>query len=202
MAKAFLTPPNLPSETECRTIKIPSSKFWLGIFNSALLETIYAWNWEQVNETDLTPDECAAYCAGVLFEYFSSGGDCTTGVPAPYWDSDESADDELPADEQTWYGFTSGSFVEDIADWVLTGFIAASTNLSAAILYKTYVPRMRLAFRTGDWGGLIRITVDGIEAVRVNTMTEIEGIIEVPLIIDAVSSTLIEQAEILIERIA
>lgn len=79
MKREFLTPPELPAEVECRSLSIPSSKEWLGIFNSALLDATYAYNFEQVNETDLTPEETAEICRQILYAYFDSecsGGDC------------------------------------------------------------------------------------------------------------------------------
>jgi len=78
--KEFLTPPELPSENTCRTLIIPSDKLWLGIFNSALLDTTYAYNFTQVNPTDLTPEETAALCQAIVWAYFDSecsGGACT-----------------------------------------------------------------------------------------------------------------------------
>jgi len=67
--RAFLTPPETPETQDCRLIKIPSSKEWLGIFNSALLETTYAHNFEQVNSTDLTPEATAAACYAIFSAY-------------------------------------------------------------------------------------------------------------------------------------
>jgi len=64
--KAFLTPPDIPEGLTCRTLKMPASKEWLGIFNSALLNTVQAWQWEQVNATDLTIEEAVAKCQEIL----------------------------------------------------------------------------------------------------------------------------------------
>jgi hypothetical protein len=44
---------------------------WLGIFNAAILQTINAYNYEQLNDTDLTPDEVAATCYGIYETYLS-----------------------------------------------------------------------------------------------------------------------------------
>lgn len=79
MKREFLTPPELPEASECRTLIIPSSKEWLGIFNSALLDATYAYNFEQVNDTDLTVEETAEICRQIVYAYFDSecsGGDC------------------------------------------------------------------------------------------------------------------------------
>lgn len=69
----------MPETSECRTLTIPSSREWLGIFNSALLEMTKAYNYEQVNDTDLTPEEVAAYCFDQYVSWLSST--CGGGVP-------------------------------------------------------------------------------------------------------------------------
>ena len=198
----FPTPESTPDETACRIFLIPASTTWLAVFMGAIDQLANPLNWQQL-EGGMSREDAAAVAQAVIDDAYAQAetGVCEVSVPAPYWDDENDADDEMLVSEQTWYGFTSGSFVEDMADWVLTGFIAASTNLHAAILYKTYVPRMRLAFRRGDWGGLIRVTVNGIEALRVNTANDVEDIISVPLIIQASGGVLDDEAEIIIERI-
>jgi len=80
MPREFLTPPTLPEANTCRSITIPNDKLWLGIFNSALLDTTYAYNFTQVNATDLTPEETAEICRQIVWDYFESacggGGEC------------------------------------------------------------------------------------------------------------------------------
>jgi len=72
MPREFLTPPNVPEDNSCRSLQIPNDKLWLGIFNSALLDTTYAYNYTQVNDTDLTPEETAAICQQIVWDYFDS----------------------------------------------------------------------------------------------------------------------------------
>jgi len=193
MRKLFLTPPTLPEVEECRQLKIPSDKLWLGIFNAALLSTTYAYNYEQVHETDLTPEECAAYCYEKLLEYFDSAG-CSTGVPSPYWDEDSDVDDQLPVDAQPWYGVVSDpeappeelDFVENAAIWAFTGFLAIATweiGAAPAILFHTIAPSFLLATKRGDFGEIIRILVDGEEAATVDTSGYSPGdVIRTPIV--------------------
>ena len=77
MAKKFQTPPSLAEGVVCRTLTIPSDKYWLGIFNSALLEMLNPYLWEQVNETDLTIDDTIEYCESIINEYWATEG-CIT----------------------------------------------------------------------------------------------------------------------------
>lgn len=69
--KAYLTPPDIPEGVSCRTLKMPDSKEWLGVFNSALLTLMQNWQWEQVNPGDLTVDEAVAKVYEILTEFWA-----------------------------------------------------------------------------------------------------------------------------------
>lgn len=79
--KLFLTPPDIPAETVCRGLVLPHSQEWLGVFSKALLATTNAYNYEQLNDTDLTAEQAAAeaYTRYVAWLAAECGGDC----PAP-----------------------------------------------------------------------------------------------------------------------
>lgn len=77
MRKDFLTPPDEGSGVTCRTLRTPSDKLWLGVFNSALLTLLDTWRWEQVNDTDLTPDEAVAICQQILTAFWETS-ECDT----------------------------------------------------------------------------------------------------------------------------
>lgn len=79
--KLFLTPPDVPEDTVCRGLVMPASQAWLGVFSKALLSTIYAYNYEQIHETDLTPEQAAEtayaiYTAWLSAECAGGGSDC------------------------------------------------------------------------------------------------------------------------------
>lgn len=88
MAKPFLTPSSTSEETQCRTIVTPNNKEWLGVFNSALLEMLNPYNWEQVNDTDLTIDEAIAIVAPILTGFFNTPDCGGTGDPCTLPDLD------------------------------------------------------------------------------------------------------------------
>lgn len=63
----------------CRGLVMPDSQAWLGVFSKALLSTIYPYNYEQLDEADLTPEAAAAeayerYTAWLAAE--CGGGSC------------------------------------------------------------------------------------------------------------------------------
>lgn len=72
--RLFLTPASLPETTVSRCLIIPDSREWLGIFNAALLATAQAYNYEQVNDTDMAPEDVAAVCYSVYEAYLL--GEC------------------------------------------------------------------------------------------------------------------------------
>jgi hypothetical protein len=188
----YLTPHTLPSEVICRRIEIPNSREWLGIFNAAVLTLIYSWAWEQVHETDMSPEECAAICYDIYEKYLNSGGECAL-VPSPYWDISSSADDELPSDIQPWYGVVTDflapidelNFVENAAVWVITGFVAYAAGIGAAVYFRTVARRFVIAVERQDIGEIIRVVVDSSE-YRIDTTPYAEGeIIEVDVVTTA-----------------
>lgn len=77
MPALYQTPPSTPLDVVCRTLRIPSSLEWLGIFNAAMLTMLNVYNWEQVNDTDLTVDETIALVSAMLIDYWDTQG-CTT----------------------------------------------------------------------------------------------------------------------------
>ncbi len=113
-------------------------------------------------------------------------------IPAPYWDDDEDVDDEMPVEDQTWYGEVTNptapadelTFVENAVIWIFTGFIALvlapalPAGVAAGLAFRTLATRFTLAFRRGDIREQIRIIVDAKDYSIVDTggMTEGETI--------------------------
>lgn len=103
--------------------------------------------------------------------------------PAPYWDDDEDVDDEMPAEEQDWYGMVTNpsapadelTFVENAVIWIFTGFIALvlspalPAGVAAGLAFRTLATRFTLAFRRGDIIEQIRIVIDAKDYGEVDT---------------------------------
>jgi len=180
-----LTPQTLPSETWCRTLKIPASFDWLGIFNSLITQGFQEWNWKQVNDTDLTPAEASAAVYAVFSEYLASGL-CNTDI-APYWD--EPTEDELvgapPDSGQLWYGIIDPDedFQANLENVFIGAFVAQIAGVGAAIEFLTVAKAYRLAFKTGDWGGIVDIFVDLIQVGRVDTYSATPGLVTIDVVI-------------------
>lgn len=109
--------------------------------------------------------------------------------PAPYWDDDEDVDDEMPAEEQDWYGIVEDAtsppdeitFQQNAVIWLLTGFVAlvASPTLAgaaaAAIAFRTLATRFVLAFNRGDLREQFRVIIDAQDYGTVDTDGMSEG---------------------------
>lgn len=187
--KLFITPPDMGSGEVCRTLTIPNTQEWLGIFNAALLTLANVYNYEQLYGTDLTPEECAAK-AMVIYEEYLNPGVCAT-VPSPYWDDATDNEEEADTETQTWYGAVTDwlapvdelNFEQNIALWALTGFVAYAGGVGSAIFFRTTAKRFIVAIEAADFAEIIRVVVDSAE-FRIDT-TGFEGeIIELNVIAD------------------
>ena len=73
MARTLFVTPDFTSEvTQCRTLTTPANAEWLGVFNKALLTMLEPYNWEQINETDLTVDETIALVTTILNDFWDT----------------------------------------------------------------------------------------------------------------------------------
>lgn len=167
----WLTPDSPPDEGGyCRTIKLPESPELLYALNGAFLELTRSWNWQQFG--DMTPEQTAEIMQVAFLDYLDS----TCGDSGkPFWDDPEGDDAGQPSDEELypWY--------EQLADWVISGFLASTFTPAAAVVYETTIPRARLAFRKGDWAGMVQIFIDGIMMREIDLWGEIPSLLTVVL---------------------
>lgn len=161
MRKQFITPHEVPDGVNCRTLKIPDSQEWLGIFNSAILSLTQAYNYEQLYETDLTPEQCAEI-AMLIYEDYLKTGQCSA-LSEPYWDDPE-GDDAAQGEDNPAY-----PFYEDVATWAIAGFVAYAAGIGAALEFFTVAEQFRLAWRKHDKGGIVKIFMDAVELGQVDT---------------------------------
>lgn len=190
----FITPPVTTGETVCRTLQIPDDKLWMGVFNKALLELAFPERWEQNDPTYLTADEAAAACYAI-FEQYLTGYGCDI---APFWDDADAEDatgeiqeaafaafDVEPPAAQPWYGriLDPDGFVVDVGQWAIAAFLVYAGNPLAAIQFLTIAPKFRLLFRTRDWGGIVKIFIDGAEWAEQDTYSAEPGIAAVDVVV-------------------
>lgn len=174
-------------------LQFPDDKLWSANFLKALLMLSQSWRWEQVNETDLTPDEAAEQWRSVIWAWLDTPPSCPDTSPTPYWDDGTDVDDQSPWETQPWYGQVSDpdapadelTLEENAAIWIISGFVLVAGGIGAAIAYHTIAPRFVLAWRRGDIGELWRVVIDAADYTVVDTSAYAEGdVIEIPVLPD------------------
>lgn len=179
--KGFPTPDTADADGYLLFI-FPSNNDWAGLLLGAAGELANPYNWYEWGS--LTPDEAADAWRQIIIQAPYNLQE--SGIPAPYWDDAEDADDELPPDEQPWYGYVTDpeappdelTFIENAAIWAFTGFVAFATlevGAYPAVVFNTLAKRWVMAFKREDLGEIIRVLVDSVEVGRVDTSTVAEG---------------------------
>jgi hypothetical protein len=163
---AWHTPDSIPESTQCRALFIPDSVDWLAAVSGALSELTLPYRWEQVGV--ITPLQAAERMTVMLQAYYQ--GQCSN--EPPYWDEDDGGDadgDDLST-AFPWY--------ENLSDWIVTAFLAASFGPGAATTFVTTARKLRLWFRTRDYGAIVRVLVDGLQVGEVDTYSPEPGMTE------------------------
>lgn len=190
--RGYFTPDAPPTdEFICRRLFIPATEEFLALVSGAIAELTRYYNYEQ--QGTLTPLEVTELMSTMLQTYYDSTDDCSgsEGVPTPFWDEGQDVDDQESAETQTWYGEVDDpgvpadeiSFVENAGIWVITGFIAYSGQIGAAIFFHTIAPSFVLAWHRGDVGEIWRIIVDSADFGTVNTASAAENdVVQKPIL--------------------
>lgn len=155
---------------------------WLPSILGALDQLLLPSTW--IGDADAI--QLAQDRAALLKDMFGNPTSCVgTEVEPPYWDSVTDVEDEETPETQTWYGqYVEGTFTEVLENWTIAGFIAFAGAPAAAIAFLTIAPKFRLAFKTGDIGGIVRIFIDAVDNGTVDTSAGADGIVTFDVIAD------------------
>lgn len=157
--KRWLTPDNSPpGKFLVRRLLIPADYQYIEIVNGALADLCYPHNFEL--HGDATPDECAEAFGAMYDEYVKPFAE------PPGWADDEDVDG---TPSQPWYN--------DLADWIIEGFLAISGFPQAAIIYSTTIPKLRIAIQQHDLGSLIKILLNNVEMYTGDTYAPISQLV-------------------------
>lgn len=179
----YPTPFSIPDETTCRTFQVPASDEnaeWLALVMGLMMTLTFPENWVQFEDA-IDRDEAAARWQEMIEQAYveAQEGVCGAPVPAPYWDSESDADDEASGETQEWYGeVVEDDFRGDISQWLITGFLASTGNVGAAIQFHTLASQFRLAWKRGNVGGIVRVFVDSADVGTVDTFADTPDIYE------------------------
>lgn len=149
-------------------------------------------NWEAFG--NMTVPETTQLMREMLIRWYDEPCGVAEEVPAPYWEDGIEADDELPVETQSWYGYVSeGNFIEDVGVWAISNFLATAVSEGAAILYATNERKVRLSFLKGGPGGVVKVYVD--EALA--AIVDLEGTDGEVVDVDILTGYIDEAVEIL-----
>jgi len=185
-----VTPPDVdPDEGE--TILVAYNPEWSPVLAAACNQLLQYYSWiGDYDERVLAVNRATNLKIQLMIPVAVGERD----YPTPYWDDETDVDDEMPAEEQDWYGMVTNpsapadelTFVENAVIWIFTGFIALvlspalPAGVAAGLAFRTLATRFTLAFRRGDIIEQIRIVIDAKDYGTVNTGDVAEGdIIEV-----------------------
>lgn len=174
-----LTAPEVdPDEGE--TILVAYSPEWTAVLMAAVDQLLQYSSWAGTHDDKITAVNRASNLKFMLQNPIIVGDE---EFPAPYWDDETDVDDQLPAEEQEWYGQVINpeapadelTFIENAVIWLLSGFVlvaAAPTIIGAApaaIFFRTIAVRFTLAFNRGDIRELFRVVIDAVDYGEVDT---------------------------------
>lgn len=164
--------PDVPPD-EGDMLVVAYNPAWTPVLVAAVEQLLLPSTWEGDHDQKI-----AALNEASLLQWLLTEPAGEMGVPTPYWDDQSDLDDQEPPTDQQWYGIFDGTFQETVENFIIAGFIAYSGNIGAAITFLTIAPRFRLAWKTGDVGGVIRMFIDGADAGTVDTFSAEPGVIE------------------------
>lgn len=179
-------PPPLVDPDEGETMLVAYSPEWTAVLMAAVDQLLQYSSWIGDHDEKILAVNRAVNLKILLQQPVHVGEE---EIPAPYWDSEEDVDDELPIEEQTWYGGTTNptappdeiTFIENAVIWIISGFIALvlvpalPAGVAAALTFRTLATRFTLAFNRGDIREQFRVIIDAQDYGNVDTDGLSEG---------------------------
>lgn len=174
-----ITPPDFEPDDD-ELIYVAYSMEWQKVLLAAVDQLCQYSTWTGDHDTKILAVNRAVYLKWLLQLPVEVG---ETDWPTPYWDEETSVDDEMPVDEQTWYGMVTNpaapadelTFVENAVIWILSGFVALvlspalPVGVAAALTFRTLATRFTLAFNRGDIAEQFRVIIDAQDYGTVDT---------------------------------
>lgn len=173
-------PPPLVDPDEGETMLVAYSPEWTAVLMAAVDQLLQYSSWIGDHDEKILAVNRAVNLKILLQQPVHVGEE---EIPAPYWDTEEDVDDELPIEDQTWYGTTNNptappgeiTFIENAVIWIISGFIALvlvpalPAGVAAALTFRTLATRFTLAFNRGDIREQFRVIIDAEDYGNVDT---------------------------------
>jgi len=173
-----VTPPDAEPD-EGSQVSVCFNEAWLPYVLGALYQLYLQTTWKADSAGILLAQQRATKLTSLFVSPTCVAGE----VPAPYWEEGIETDDELPADEQPWYGYISeGNFIEDAGVFIISNFLATTLTPQAAVLYATHQRKVRLSFLKGGLGGVVKVYADDVLAAVVDLFGTDGEVLEVDVL--------------------
>jgi len=161
------TPADISLETTCVTISLPADPAWIGLWIGVLLALTDEENFQAFNGA-ISRETTAEIFREALFDALLLSEVSCELVQSPYWDDETDNEVEMSDDTQIWYGQVTDwlapiatlNFEQNLAVWLLTGFVGYAAGLGSAVFFRTAAKRFVLAFESGSVEEIIRIVID------------------------------------------
>jgi len=182
-----LTPPSVdPDDPDLEMILVEYNPAWTKVLMAACDQLTQFTSWQGTDDEKILAVNRAIILKILLQQPVEVG---ERDMPAPYWDDETDVDEELPVEEQIWYGEVTNpsapanelTFVENAVIWIISGFIALvlvpalPAGVAAALAFRTLATRFTLAFNRGDIREQFRVLIDAKEYTTVDTDGMSEG---------------------------
>lgn len=167
--------PNTADEVNTYLLFLFPDSVWAQYILGACRALVYDYNWYEAG--DLQPEEASEQFRLIVQQ--APYNLVPADVPAPYWDEDSGDDTavEAPVNDQPWYGKLEGEdWVEYIAWWVVGAFLATLVTPTGAIAFITPVRHLRIEFKKQNWGGIVKILLDGDTYATVDTYSPVDAV--------------------------
>jgi len=163
-------------------ISVCFAREWMPYVLGALSQLNLQTTWTGTPEEILLAQERAALLMSML------GEEVCSLATAPFWDDPEGDDAPGNPDEgegAPWYFLWDGAstFTENVENWVIAAFVAIASTPGSAILFLTIAKNFRLAWRTRDYGGIVKIFINATQVATVDTYSAAPGLISANIII-------------------
>lgn len=179
--------PDIDPDDDATRISVSYSWMWREVLMAAVDQLMNPATWQGDHDTIITALNRAAQLKLLLQTPASS-------ELAPYWD-DETGDDAIgeyePANGAPYYFKfyeETETLQENIEDWFLGAYVGIIGGIDAAVVFITTARQFRLAWRSRDYGGIVRILLDNVEIGQVDTYSATDGIVSRDVVIPESSS--------------
>lgn len=195
----YPTPESTPEDSTCLMLQIPANPAWWAIYAGLLLTLTDEDAWQQF-EGGMSREDAAAEAAEIYQDAMDRANtdECSINIGAPYWDDEngDDADDEQPVDEQDWYGFWDGeTFLESVAYWAVTAFLATGVSEGAAIEFITPLRKFRLLLKSNPHGAKLLVLMDSNIFQLIDTFSSSDDVISVDIVSPGSTLTIVHTGE-------